>query len=180
MYTDHVFKVCASSEYVIIKKKNMLGALTKWAYSKGKKVDIKWGNSCAEIKAKKLKCEGENTGIQKKKAALPISYVKRAAAEEAELELLPANGGWIFNDPNQDAVITRGTDCHAGALCAEHPGICRLVLFMVPVPQVWHYIWFRSRGGEVRVWQEAAQTRQPVGERRISAVGVCRQDEEMW
>lgn len=93
-----------------------------------------------------FKCEQENRGIQKEKAAL-TQYMKRAAIGLAELEQLPADGGWIFNDPNQDAVITRGADCHAGALCAKHPGICRLVLFMVPVPQVWHFIWFRSQRG---------------------------------
>lgn len=99
-----------------------------------------------EVKRKRFKCEQENRGIQKEKAAL-TRYVKRAATGLAELEQLPAECGWIFNDPNQDAVITRGTDCHAGALCAEHPGICRLVLFMVPVPQVWHFTWFRSQRG---------------------------------
>lgn len=76
-------------------------------------------------------------------------YVKRAATALAELEQLLADGGLIFNDPNQDALITRGTDCHTGALCAEHPGILWLVLFVVPVPQVWLCIWFRSQGREV-------------------------------
>lgn len=105
-------------------------------------------NSCAKLKVKTLNVK-KRTGEYKRKGCITNLYVKRAATGAADLEQLPADGGWIFNDPNQDAVITRGTDCHTGALCAEHPGICRLVLFMVPVPQVWHCICFRSQGGEL-------------------------------
>lgn len=61
---------------------------------------------------------------------------KKRGCNLSPWEQLPADGACIFNDPNQDAVITSGTDCHTGALCAEHADICRLVLFMVPVPQV--------------------------------------------
>lgn len=89
----------------------------------------------------------KRTGDTKEKGALTI-YMRKELPH-SRLEQLPADGAWIFNDPNQDAVITKGTDCHTGALCAEHPGICRLVLFMVPVLQVWHWIGFRSQGGEV-------------------------------
>lgn len=79
-------------------------------------------------------------GTTEEKGALPNPHVKRAAIGLAVLEQLPADGEWIFNDPNQDVVITRGADCRAGALCAEHPGICRRVLFAVPGPQVRHCI----------------------------------------
>lgn len=103
------------------------------------------------VKLCKVKSLNENKriGEYKRKGCIANLYMKRAATGVAELELLPAEGGWIFNDPTQDAVITRGTDCHTGAFCGERPSICRLVLFMVPVPQVWHCIWCRSQGGEV-------------------------------
>lgn len=73
-------------------------------------------------------------GIQK--TVIHYQSAKKAATALKELEQLLADGGLIFNDPNQDALITRGTDCHAGALCAESPGVLRLVLFMVSAPQV--------------------------------------------
>lgn len=52
-------------------------------------------------------------GNTKAKGCITNLYAKRAATGVAELEQLPACGGWIFNDPNQDAVITRRTDCHS-------------------------------------------------------------------
>lgn len=45
-----------------------------------------------EVKRKMFKCEQENRGIQKEKAAL-TQYMKRAAIGLAELEQLPADGG---------------------------------------------------------------------------------------
>lgn len=101
----------------------------------------------------KVKSLNMNKRAANTKGCITSLYVKRPATGATDLEQFPADSGWIFNDPNQDAVITRRTDCHTGALCAEHPGICWLVLFMVPVPQVWHSIWLRSPRGEGR-WQK--------------------------
>lgn len=86
---------------------------------------------------------------QKRLWCITNLYVKRAATSLAKPEQLLDDGGLIFNDPNQDALITTGTDCHTGALYAEHPGIRQLVLFTVSVLQVWFCICFGSQGLEV-------------------------------
>lgn len=68
----------------------------------------------------KVKGWNVNNRMAGESACIVPTFCVEAAAE---LERLPADAEWKFNDPNRDAVITAGTDCHAGALCAELPGM---------------------------------------------------------
>lgn len=76
----------------------------------------------------------ENMGIQKTVMHYQSARGKKgggggdAAAPLAALERLLADGGLIFNDAKQDALITSGTGCHTGALCAERPDTLQPVL----------------------------------------------------
>lgn len=74
----------------------------------------------------------ENMGIQKTvmhyQSARGEERGGGAAAALAALERLLADGGLIFNGAKQDALITSGTGCHTGALCAERPDTLQPVL----------------------------------------------------
>lgn len=92
----------------------------------------------AEVAKKKVfqskKFKMENMGIQKTVMHYQSARGKKgggggdAAAPLAALERLLADGGLIFNDAKQDALITSGTGCHTGALCAERPDTLQPVL----------------------------------------------------